>query len=176
MPPPKNLFLIGYRGTGKTSVAHLLADHLGWRWVDADVLLEETHGKTIRQIFAEEGEVGFREKESAILRQICQQSQQVIATGGGVILRPENRKLLQMSGQVVWLMANPETIWQRLQQDHTTTERRPNLTQGGLQEIEELLRQRQPLYAECADFQVDTEDKTPEEIALAIFNWLKQPK
>src|SRR6516225_8209056 len=88
----KNIFLIGYRGTGKTTVAQILAERLGWSWTDADAVLEARHARNIRAIFAEEGESGFREKESAILDEIVRLDRQVIATGGGIILKPENRR------------------------------------------------------------------------------------
>ena len=169
------LFLIGYRGTGKTTTARLLAERLRWSWQDADAVLEERHGKTIRQIFADEGEPSFRAKEAAILRELGVLQDHVIATGGGVILRPENRELLKQ-GTVVWLKATPEVLWHRLQQDATTAERRPNLVQGGLVEIEELLRVRTLLYEACQDFTVDTAERTPEEVAAAIVRWWSEPE
>lgn len=165
------VFLIGYRGTGKTTVARLLAEKLAWAWRDADALLEERHGRDIRRIFAEEGEAGFRDKEAAILEELSKLNECIVATGGGVILRPENRALLR-KGRVVWLTASPEVLWQRVQTDALTSQRRPNLAQGGLGEIEELLRQRTPWYAGCADLTVDTESRTSDQVAEAIVQWL----
>ena len=161
------LFLIGYRGAGKTAIARLLADKLSWAWLDADCVLEERHGRTIRAIFAEEGEPAFRDKETAILADLSAKQEHVIATGGGVILRPENRALLK-HGTVVWLKAPADVLWQRMQQDATTMERRPNLAQGGLAEVEELLRVRTPHYEACQDFTLDTEVRTPEQVADVI--------
>jgi shikimate kinase len=169
--PP--IFLIGYRGTGKTTTARLLAEALGLPWIDADVLLEERHGRSVRQIFADEGEAGFRDKEAALLKELADRHGHVIATGGGVVLRPENRALLRR-GTVVWLAAPPDVLWQRLQSDATTAERRPDLARGGLAEIEELLRVRTPLYAACADWQVDTSSCAPEEAARLILDWLRE--
>jgi shikimate kinase len=162
------LFLIGYRGSGKTTVAQLLARQLEWAWCDADAVLESRHGRTIRQIFEQEGEAGFRDKETALLLEQCGLERQVIATGGGIVLRPENRRRLREAGHVVWLTADHQTLWRRLQQDASTAERRPALTVGGLPEIEELLRAREPLYRECAHQVVDTAGRTPQEIADAI--------
>jgi shikimate kinase len=162
---PPLIFLIGYRGSGKSTVARALARRLGWRWVDADALLEERHGRSIAQIFAAEGEAGFRDKESAILAELCKQQQSVIATGGGVILRVENRERLKAAGLCVWLTAGPATIWERLQTDATTAARRPALTVGGLAEVEELLRVREPLYRDCAHLSVSAVERSPEEIA-----------
>lgn len=165
------VFLIGYRGSGKTTVAQLLAGKLGWAWCDADAVLEERYGSSIRRIFAEEGEGGFRDKETAVLQDLCQLQEYVIATGGGIVLRPENRIKLLL-GKVVWLKAEPAILWQRLQEDPATLERRPNLAQGGLEEIEKLVQARTPLYAKCADLEVDTGTKNPVEIAETIYEWM----
>ncbi len=96
----------------------------------------------------------------------------VIATGGGVILREENRAALKR-GAVVWLRAPAQVLWQRMQADATTAERRPNLAQGGLTEIEELLRVREPLYQACQDFAVDASKQTPEQIGEVIARWFR---
>jgi shikimate kinase len=165
---PERIFLIGYRGTGKTTVARLLAEQLGWDCIDADSALENRHGRSICRIFAEEQEVGFREKEAVLLEELCCLRRHVIATGGGVILRAANRDRLRTSGAVVWLRADARTLWQRLQQDPASAERRPDLTVGGLVEIEQLLQAREPLYRACADLDVDTAGLTPEAVAGAI--------
>lgn len=167
------VFLIGYRATGKTSTARLLAEKLRWRWLDADAVLEERCGRTIRQIFADEGEAYFRNTEASILQELCSLQDHVIATGGGIILRPENRERLKR-GTVIWLRAAPDVLWQRLQQDAATVERRPNLAQGGLAEIEEMLRVRTPLYEACQDFTVDTAQQSAEQVAQSIFTWLRE--
>jgi shikimate kinase len=163
----QRIFLIGYRGSGKTIVARLLAERLGWDWLDADTLLEALHQRTIRQIFADEGEVGFRDKESAILTELAGRERIVIATGGGIVLRPQNREKLQ-SGRVVWLTADAETLWQRINADASTAERRPNLSVGGMAEVEQLLQVREPLYRECAHLAVSTMNRTPAQVADAI--------
>jgi shikimate kinase len=168
----ERIFLIGLRGAGKTTIARLLADRLGWSWCDADHILEERHGKTIRQIFDEDGETSFRDKETAVLRELATQTQCVIATGGGVVLRPENRVQLR-TGVTIWLTAAPCLLWQRLQADATTAQRRPNLAQGGLAEIEDMLRIRQPLYEACADWTVDATAPEPEQLTEQILTWLQ---
>ena len=167
----QRIFLIGYRATGKTAVAQLLADKLGWGWTDADDSLEQQFKRSIQQIFLDEGEAGFRAKEAAVLETLAGLKNEVIATGGGIILRAENRARLR-TGKVVWLTAPAEVLWQRMQQDAATIQRRPNLLHGGLAEVTELLRVREPLYAECADWMVDTAASSPEEVAAAIFQWL----
>src|SRR5437764_624800 len=118
----KNLFLVGYRGTGKTTVARILAQKMGWTWIDADAALEEHFGRSIRLIFEEEGEAGFRQKEAVLLKELCCFRDQVIATGGGVVLRAANRERLRAAGRVVWLTADAGVLWQRLQADATTRE------------------------------------------------------
>jgi shikimate kinase len=166
------IFLIGYRGTGKTTVARLLAARLGWKWADADELLEERFGQTIRAIFAAEGEAGFRAKEAAVLDDLCKLSRHVIATGGGIVLRPSNRTKLKTAGLVVWLSADAQTIWNRLQKDATTAERRPALTVGGLAEVVELLEARRPYYLDCADVTVDTAGRTAAGVVDVILEQL----
>jgi shikimate kinase len=164
----KTIFLVGLRGTGKTTAARLLAEQLGWEWADADALLEGRHGRTIRQIFAEEGEAGFRDKEALLLQELCGRHSHVIATGGGVVVRPANRDRLRSAGLVVWLTADAQTLWRRLQRDATTAERRPDLTVGGLAEVEELVQARRPLYEAVAHLTVDTVGRTPPEVVEAI--------
>jgi shikimate kinase len=171
-PPSHLLFLIGPRGSGKSTVARLLARDLSWSWLDADEVLEKCYGQTIRAIFTSEGEIGFRDKEAAVLAELCRLSRHVIATGGGVILRPENRERLCISGRVVWLTADVETLWQRIQSDCSTTERRPALTVGGRAEIEEIVRLREPLYRQCAELVVDTAALSPVEAAAEIVRWM----
>jgi shikimate kinase len=169
--PP--VFLIGYRATGKTTVAWLLAELLGWDWIDADETLQKRLGRSIRALFAEEGEAGFRDREAALLGELCALRNHVIATGGGVVLREENRQRLRAAGKVIWLTADAQTLWQRLQRDAATAEQRPALTVGGLAEVEELLRRREPWYSACANWRVDTAGRSPAEVARAIWNQCK---
>jgi shikimate kinase len=159
------LFLIGPRGSGKTTIARLLANRLGWVCVDADDVLEVRYGKSIRTIFAAEGEAGFRDKEATILAELCGRRHCVVSTGGGVVVRQANRELLRASGYVVWLTADAATLWGRLQGDG---DHRPPLSIGGRAEVEEVLRVRQPWYEECAHLTVETEGKSPEALAEEI--------
>jgi len=165
---PKTIFLIGYRGSGKSSVARLVSECLGWHALDMDAVIEARRGLSVREIFAKEGEAAFRRLESDLLREVCRLRHRVVATGGGVILDVDNRACLRESGLVIWLTAKPETLWQRISQDATTLERRPDLNVGGLAEIEHLLHVREPHYRECANMIVKTDDRTPEEVAREI--------
>ena len=167
--PQTTLALIGYRGTGKTTVARLLAGKLAYDWVDADVEVEFRAGKSIATIFEESGEQAFRDLESAVVADLCQRERTVLALGGGAILREENREQIAKCGNVVWLQASAEAIGERILGDPTTAQRRPNLTnRGGRTEIEQMLAQREPIYRACATLEVDTEDKDPAEIADEI--------
>jgi shikimate kinase len=169
-PCHRVIFLVGYRGTGKSAVARLLAARLGWDWVDADALLEERAGRSIRAVFAAEGEAGFRDREEALLAELARRGDCVIATGGGVVLRPANRERLR-AGRVVWLTADADTIRRRLRQDPGSGSRRPPLLATAADdraEIEELLRIREPLYREVAGLTVDTVGRPPEAVADEI--------
>lgn len=170
-----NLTLIGYRGTGKTTVARLVALEMGWEWVDMDVEIELRAGKSIAAIFADDGEPAFRDLESRVLMDLSKRDRLVIASGGGVVLRQENRQALKQSGMVVWLKALPGTILDRVAADHSTSQRRPQLTTaGGLPEVLQLLNQRTPLYSQCANLAIQTDEMQPNEIAAAIVHALSQ--
>ena len=149
------IFLIGLRGSGKTTVGRALADRLALPFRDADAELETRAGRTIRDIFSTDGEAAFRELEEQTLVEL-------IARG------PANRARLKAAGTVVWLTADADVLWRRTQADPTTAERRPNLVSGGRAEIDDLMRLREPLYRSVADFTVDTSGRSPEQIAADI--------
>ena len=176
--------LIGYRGTGKSTVAALLGDLLGCGWCDADIVLEEKLGRSIASLVRERGEPVFRDEEAALLADLLGRFPGVLSTGGGVVLRAENRGALVESGRpVVWLTATADIVRQRLAADPTTAERRPALgvpSTGApaaagdpLAEVAATLESREPLYRACADFQVDTSTATPAAVAGRIAVWLE---
>ncbi len=168
-----NIILIGYRATGKTTLARLLADKLGWEWIDADVEIERRAGKSIARIFAEDGEPAFRDLEAQVTADLCRRERLVLAAGGGAPLRPESRQAMRESGRVVWLTARPETIQARMSGDATTAGRRPSLTdKDALEEIVHLLQKRERVYRETAHHEVDTEGKSPEQLACEILETL----
>lgn len=168
-----NLVLIGYRATGKTSLARLLAARLGWDWIDVDVEVERRAGKSIARIFAEDGEPAFRDLEAQVTAELLRGERLVLASGGGAPLRPETRRAMRQSARVVWLEARPETIYRRMGGDATTASRRPDLTkQGGMEEICELLARREPIYRQTAHLRVDTEGKDLEQVAGEILDRL----
>jgi shikimate kinase len=165
----QSIFLIGYRGTGKSTIAQVLAERLGYDWIDADDEIERRAGKAIAQIFADDGEPAFRTMEAEVVEELCRWRRSVVALGGGAMMNESNRTAVRLAGIVIWLTASVETIAARLADDDSTGSRRPNLTaSGGLSEIETVLATREPIYRACATFEVDTEDKTPAEVADEI--------
>ena len=165
--------LIGYRGVGKSTIAPLLAARLGWNWADADTLIEQQTGRSIAEIFATEGEPGFRMREAGVLSELLSQDRLVIAAGGGAILAPHSRQAIRRAGPAIWLTASLDSIFARIHGDSTTAARRPSLTGADPRtEIQTLLATRTPLYAETATHTVDTEGRSPaaivDEILLAL--------
>jgi shikimate kinase / 3-dehydroquinate synthase len=148
-----NLFLVGLMGAGKTTVGRLLAKKLGKRFIDSDHEIEARTGASIPWIFEIEGEASFRRREADIIRDLSAQPGIVLATGGGAILDPETRRYLKQRGTVIYLRTSVNSILQRTSMDKN----RPLLqTPDPRKKIEELARQREPLYAELADIVVDT--------------------
>lgn len=166
--------LVGYRGTGKSTVAALLAARYGCTWADADAVLEERLGTTIATLVRDRGEAAFRDAETAVLRDLLAGDVGVLATGGGVVLRAENRDLLRHRGRpVVWLTAPADVVRGRLAADPLTPDRRPALAGADpLAEIDEALAVRAPLYREVADAAFDTAGTPPAEVADRIAAWI----
>lgn len=165
--------LIGYRGSGKSSVARLLAAKLQLAWIDSDDVIEQQAGRSIREIFAEDGEDGFRRLEQAVIRDLTCRDSLVIAAGGGAILADENRQVMRAAGPVVWLQASVENLAQRIQADDSTSERRPSLTgQAVTDEVESVLRSRHELYADAATISVRTDNMSLREVADRIVQLL----
>lgn len=162
--------LVGYRGSGKSTVAACLADRLGCGWQDADAVLEARQGCTIAEIIRDRGEAAFRDLEAALLGELLDSAAGILATGGGVVLRPENRALLRTRGRpVVWLRVSPGVARARLAADPATVTRRPALAGGDpLAEVAAAIAARGPLYRECADLVVDADAAVPAAVAAEI--------
>ncbi len=167
-----NLVLVGYRGSGKSTVGAVLARRLGWPFVDLDELIVKQAGRSIAEIFSEEGESGFRLREREACGSVLSLKCQVIALGGGAVTDPETRLLAKRLGKVIWLRAPAAVLWARISQDAKSRGARPDLTPvGGLAEVEAVLKHREPLYRSIARHSVDTFPGTPEEVADAIELW-----
>ena len=170
-----NLYLIGYRCTGKTSVGRLLAEAMDWTFVDMDQELVSEAGIPIEEIVDSRGWKYFRDQESKLLQQLSRATEQVISTGGGVVTVPENITIMHGSGKVVWLHASPGTIAARMETDKSTADQRPPLHgNDSVVEIEEVLAERLPLYDEAMHLQVETDDLSVEEVSESIIRWLKK--
>mgnify|MGYP005845156353 CR=1 FL=1 len=169
-----NLFLIGYRCTGKTTIGKRLADKLSWDFADADAEAVADIGMPIAELVAREGWASFRGAERAVLERLCGKDRQVIATGGGVVLDERNVRRMRRAGRVVWLKASPETIRRRMQADAASPGQRPPLTDRDLAaEIRETLNQRRDLYAGAADMAVDADSIGIDAIAAAVLSQLQ---
>lgn len=152
-------------GTGKTSIGKRVAQSLGFDFVDTDELITESEGKTITEIFSDEGEDYFRDIETKTLRSCGSHYKQVISTGGGIVLSEENRQILSQSGYVIWLKASAKAILERVSRNRE----RPLLhTSDPLQKIKDMLKERKKLYASSADFTIDTDELTLEETSFGI--------
>ena len=169
------VYLIGYRGSGKTTVGRLLAEQLMWAFVDTDSEIVASSGMEISKLFAEHGEEEFRRQETIAIQNTTQLNQTVVSLGGGACQRQVNRELINQSGGVaVWLTGDAETLWQRISGDQVSQKQRPNLTGlEGLEEVKQLLDQRHENYAACADYEIDTGKLPPDQIAGKIANWLQ---
>ena len=167
-----SIYLIGYRGTGKSTVAKHLASRLDVSFSDADLLIERRGYRTIAEIFAEEGELAFRDLEQQVVADLAEAEPQVVALGGGSVLREANRQAISGS-PVIWLQASPTVLAKRLAADAASPSQRPSLTGAGLlEEIEQVLAERTPIYRQCATLEVDTENRSPDAIAEVIYREL----
>ena len=174
-PLGDGIALIGYRGTGKSTVGRIVADRLAIPFLDTDSDIEYRFG-TIRSIFEKRGELTFRDYEELVIDELTKAGTGVIATGGGVILLESNRRALRQFGRVFWLTANPDELASRLELDSKGVSERPSLTAAGtLGEIASVLEARRPLYEETADVAIATQGRTPAEVADIILEILSNP-
>jgi shikimate kinase len=159
--------LIGYRGSGKTTVGRLLAKRLGKSFVDCDTVIVKKTGRSIREIFLAEGEEGFRKIEMSVIAESAMEDC-VIAVGGGAVLRGENQRALKDQGhQMVYLRCESRELLRRIEADPGTSDNRPSLTNlgGGIEEIEAMLEQREPIYRALMSAEIDVTKLSPEQAA-----------
>jgi shikimate kinase len=166
----KNVVLIGLMGSGKSTIGRLVAHSLGFEFADTDHLITDLAHRNIPQIFAAEGEVGFRKRESAALQSLTGNENTVIATGGGIVTMAENLPVLRQLGFVVWLSADPMTLYQRTAHGHDRPLLRTADPAGKLRELSE---QRNPIYEKVCDMKVTTDDFSTEEVAYGISETVK---
>ncbi len=164
-----SIALIGYRGCGKTTVGRALAELLGGRHVDTDDLIVQTAGRTIAQIFAEEGEAGFRRRETQAIRILAANPPAVLSVGGGAVMEENNVEAIRSIANIVWLTAPVAVLRHRLEKDASGAASRPGLTPlGTLAEIETVLAAREPYYRRAADFTLNASNDDPKELARQI--------
>ncbi len=161
----RNIILIGFMGTGKSTIGRKLSRTFGYPLIDTDQMIVEQEGLPIPEIFADRGEEAFRDLETRVLRSLSRHSGHIIATGGGIIGRPENRTLLRKLGYVVWLVASPSEILARTARNNN----RPLLNNDHPEEtIRKLLEIRTPLYRATAHLAIETDQLSFDEVATGI--------
>lgn len=161
----ENIFLIGPMGAGKSTIGKLLAQQLNWRFIDSDKEIETRTGASIPLIFEIEGEQGFRDREANIIDELTTGANLVLATGGGAILRSENRDALKNRGTVVYLHA---TVAQQAERTAFDTQRPLLQTGDRTAKLSALMQEREPLYRDCADIIVETQGRTPKAVVDLI--------
>lgn len=177
---PENIVLVGFMGSGKSTVGRMLARHLRFRFLDTDKLVEERAQMKIPEIFANHGEADFRKRETEALASLSEIRRHILATGGGIVTVPENIPLLRSLGMVVLLKADPDEIYRRVSRNSG----RPLLqVEDPRRRVLDLMATRQPQYESAAHFQVDStrlrhEDVTAKimEEAHRFFHWPKQAR
>ncbi|MBB2898816.1 shikimate kinase AroK [Pseudomonas sp. AS2.8] len=166
----RNLFLVGPMGSGKSTIGRLLAKELRLPFKDSDKVIEERTGADIPWIFDVEGEQGFRERERAAIAELCAENGLVMATGGGAVLREDNRQALKHGGRVIYLHASIEQQIERTSRDRN----RPLLqTADPAAVLRTLMAMRDPLYREIADIIIETDERPPRLVVLQILDRLK---
>lgn len=169
-----NIFLIGYRGSGKTAVGNFLSDIIGWTFIDTDLKIVEEEGMTISEIVDKKGWDFFREKESAVLKRVCAHDKQIVATGGGIVLNKENIVNMKKNGTIVWLKVTFATVKKRILLDRKTKDFRPSLTTKKLdEEIKETLLLRKTHYEKAMDFSIDTDNLDINGVCKAVITNLR---
>ncbi len=166
----KNIYLIGFMGTGKSTVAEEIRRSTGAKLVEMDRLIVERQGMAIADIFDRRGEEYFRDLETELLRSLAGEKHIVASCGGGSVLRPENARLMKENGCIVLLKARPETIYERVKDSDERPILNGNMNLGF---IRELMEERRERYEAVADIAIDVDDKSPEEICRELLKALE---
>ena len=167
-----NIVLIGYRGTGKSTIAKILSARLKWSRFNLDEAIVQEMGMSIPQMVEKHGWEFFRDVEARIVEKASNKDKTIIDAGGGVVVRPKNIERLRQNGVIIWLKARPETIIRRIN-DNTD---RPSLTgkKSFLEEVQEVLAERAPKYQAAAHVAIDTDNLSPQDVAEKIIEELKR--
>ena len=169
-----NIVLIGYRGSGKSTVGRRLAARLKLKFVDIDDLIEERQGVSISDIVKSHGWGHFRKLERNTIEEISKEDHLIIAPGGGAVLDTDNVKALGKNGLVIWLKAEKQTLLKRMDQDPGTGTRRPALTgKGASEELKEVMSLREPIYDMVSEIQIDTSRIDVETVVENVLTVLK---
>lgn len=167
----ESIFLVGPMGAGKSTVGRFLAKKLHYQFIDSDRVIEDKTGATIPMIFDIEGEAGFRNREAAVIDELTQKPETVVATGGGAVLKMENRKHLRSRGFVVYLKSTVESLVQRTKHDRN----RPLVqTDNPEQVLTNLIEVREPMYMEVADLVIETEQVSVHKVVKKIIEKLEE--
>jgi shikimate kinase len=170
LAPEASIVLIGLMGAGKTTIGAALSKRLGKSFVDVDHELEARTGVSVATIFEVEGEAHFRDRETATLRELADRQNMVLSTGGGAVIRPENREILRRIGTVIYLHAPPEVSYQRLRRSRD----RPLLkTDDPLARLQALYRDRDPFYRETAHFVIESDREHCAQVVQAVVERLQ---
>ena len=166
-----SIALIGYRGSGKSTVGKRLADRLWQKFVDTDEMIVQRAGCSIAEIFQKKGEKAFRDLEMQVVQEVCKLADHVIAFGGGAVMREENRKLIRDAKlRVIYLKCDPEELVRRIQADPETAAARPNLTElgGGIDEVRKILAEREPVYRSIMTAELDVTHLSPQDAVVYV--------
>jgi len=161
-----NVALVGYRGCGKSTLGKRLADKLWEKFVDIDDVIVRKEGKTIKDIFEQMGEDYYRDVETSCLIETLQNQGFILALGGGTLIRPENRQMVrEWAEKIIYLRCDPQVLLDRIQSDPMSRLTRPSLTSlgGGIEEIRIKLSEREPIYREVMDTELEVTNLTPDE-------------
>lgn len=168
-----NIILIGVRGSGKSAVGRRLAARLQMKFVDTDDLIESKEGH-ISDIVKSKGWDHFRRLEKSVIEEISKENDLIIAPGGGAVLDTDNVNALKRNGRIIWLKADQETLFKRIQKDQGSSTRRPTLTgKGTLEEIEETISERGPFYEKASEIQINTSPMDVEAVVEDVLTVLK---
>ena len=165
--PPENIVLIGFMGSGKSSIGRIVARKLRFRFLDTDQFVEERARMSIPEIFTRHGEAYFRERETAVLESLLGVKRHVFATGGGIVTQPVNIPILRRLGMVVLLKADPGEIYRRVSRN---TQRPLLQVENPRERLLEMMAGRQPLYEQAAQFQVDSTTLRHEQVATLVID------